>query len=251
MPSRRPRAVPPAFLAELAALGAPARLCARLDGILKKGHPGAQDRIYHCLAHSYEVAELTARQLHSWPKVPAGRKVLLILAAALHDLDPDRAPGTLARVSGTLEQFTKNASLRALIAELGARFDFTAEQTAALVMATDYSAHPGERAKKFRAFRRAHREAFGTDPWVEEWGRRLAYWDQIATYLRNTPAQARRRIAGLGRELRAERVRPESGLKGLSLTFLGGLRRDPLFAYLTRADRARFDAVVRALQSAS
>ena len=242
------RAAAPAFLAELIALGAPSRLCARLNAILRKGHPGDQDRIYHSLAHSYEVAELTARELHSWPKVPAGRKVLLILAAALHDLDPERAPGTLARVSGTLEQFSKNAALRGLIADFGARFGFTGEQAAALVMATDYSAHPGERAKKFRAFRRAHREAFGADPWIEEWGRRLAYWDQIATYLRNTPAQARRRIAGLGRELRAERVRPGAGLKELSLKFLAGLRRDPLFSYLTAADRRRFDAVVRALK---
>jgi hypothetical protein len=251
MSSGRLHPARPSFLVELAALGAPARLCARLDDLLEKGHPGDQDRIYHCLAHSHEVAGLTARQLHSWPKVPAGRKILLTLAAALHDLDPERAPGTRARVAGTLEQFSKNAALRGLIADLGALYGFTAEQAAALVMATDFSAHPAESEKKFQAFRRAHREAFGADPWIEEWGKRLAYWDKIATYLHNTPAQARRRIAGLARELRAERLCPKSGLKRPSVEFLDGLRRDPLFSYLTAADHARFDAVARGLQAAA
>jgi hypothetical protein len=251
MPSRRSRAVPSsAFLAELAALGAPAALCARLDEILIAGHPGRQDRIYHSLEHSYEVASLTARQLHSWPNVPDGRKVLLILTAALHDLDPKRKPGTPARVSGTLALLAKKGPLNRLVADLGDRFGFTLEQTAALVMATDYSAHPVEAKKKFLAFRRAHREAFGADPWIEEWGKRLAYWDKIATYLQTTPSQARRRIAGLGREFRAERRRLDGDLTELSVQFLSGLRRDALFSYLTKAERARFDAIMRELKTA-
>lgn len=251
MSPRPPSAPCPDFLEELRALGAPASLRARLKKILREGHPGDQERIYHCLAHTCEVAGLTARQLRSWPKVPAERKVLLIVAAALHDYDPERTPGTPARVSGTLDQLETSPELRALIAGFGARFGFNAEQVAALVMATDYGVRPAERHRKFLAFRRAHREAFGRDPWIEEWGRRLAYWDQIATYLHNTPAQARRRIAGLGRELRAERRKLDAGLTELSVKFLNGLRRDPLFAYLTRAERARLDALIRHLKAAA
>src|SRR5271170_699386 len=82
--------------AELRKLGVSTHLCARLTAFLKTRHPGDQERIYHGLAHTNEVALLTAKMLHRWPKVPSDRKVLLVLSAALHDLDPDREPGTPA-----------------------------------------------------------------------------------------------------------------------------------------------------------
>lgn len=238
------------FLAELAKLGVPARLCARLKAFLKARHPGDQARIYHGLAHTYEVSGLTARMLHSWPRVPAERKVFVILSAAMHDLDPQRPAGTPARVEATLAYLHADPAARALIAEFCDRFHFTPGQVAAMVMATDYSDRPAEKAAKLRAFRRAHRYAFGNDPWIDEWGRRLAYWDQIATYVENTPQQSRRRVAGLARELRrvrAFRGRPESGMQGLSRRFLAVLKRDDLFSYLTARDRARFETLLKSL----
>lgn len=237
------------FSAELRRHGVPERLCARLRGFLKARHPGDQEKIYHSLAHTQEVADLTARMLRSWPRVPSERKVLLILAAALHDVDPHREPGTPARVDATLQYLQADADARALIAEFCDRFHFTPGQVAALIMATDYSSKPKEMQAKRKAFRRAHRYAFGDDPWIEEWGRRLAYWDQIATYLQNTPEVSRRRVAGLGRELRRARAlkyRPE-GLKGLSRDFLARLRKDVLFTYLAKRDRERFDRLVKGL----
>lgn len=225
----------------------------RLKNFLKSRHPGKQDRIYHSLAHTYEVAGLTSAMLHAWPKVPAGRKVLLILAAAMHDVDPERRPGTPARVEATLAHLESDPEARRLLADFGARFDFTGEQVCALVMATDFSARPAEMKSKLQAFQEAHRNAFGDDPWIPLWGHRLAFWDQIATYLHTTPMEARKRIAGLGREMRRAHVlagRPKAGLKGLSRDFLGRLRRDPLFSYLGAQDQARFDALLRGLEPA-
>lgn len=237
------------MLAELRALGAPATLCTRLQRFLRARHPGQQDRIYHSLAHTYEVAGLTGQMLHKWPQVPAGRKVLLILAAAMHDVDPERKPGTPARVEATLEHLEKDVEARQLLGDFAKRFGFTPDQVGTLVMATDYSARPKERRQKLQAFLKAHADAFGDDPWIPEWGRRLAYWDQIATYLHTTPQEARRRVAGLGRELRRARAlagRPKLGLRGLSYEFLSGLRRDELFTYLSKADQARFERLLQA-----
>ena len=105
------------FLGELRLLGIPARLCARLKAFLKARHPGNQERIYHGLAHTWEVSGLTARMLRSWPGVPADRKVLLILAAAMHDLDPQRPPGTPARVRATLAYLHEDPAAAGLVAE--------------------------------------------------------------------------------------------------------------------------------------
>lgn len=236
------------FLKELEALGAPRALTTRLRLFLVERHPGNQERIYHGLAHSCEVAGLTARLLRSWPRVPRGRKALLILAAALHDVDPRRKPGTPARVEATLEHLETDPEARALLEDFGARFDFTPAQVGALILATDYSPYPEEMKAKRAQFVRASRGVFGDDPWVPEWGRRLAYWDQISTYLDSTE-KARRRVAGLARELRAAARKPLD-MSEISERFLSGLRRDPLFEYLPLEDRRRFDAALESFARA-
>lgn len=236
------------FLKELHELGTPPALAARLRRFLHARHPGVQDRLYHGYAHSCEVAALTARMLVSWPRVPAPRKVLLILAAALHDVDPKRRPTTPPRVDGTLRHLESDPQARRLLKDFHSRFGFTPAQTAALIMATDYSPRPADMRRKRAAFARARRAAFGGDPWIEQWGHRLAYWDQIATYLR-PPAESRKRVAGLARELRRENpdFHPEDGMRELSRRFLAGLRRDHLFHYLRAEDRRRFEAATAEL----
>lgn len=248
MSAKSAKALDDAFLAALGALGAPASLRASLKSFLRVRHPGDQDRIYHGLAHTYEVASLTARLLDSWPRVPAGRKVLLILAAALHDVDPERAPNTLARVDATIDHLETDRAAVKLLREFSSRFDFTPNQVLALILATDYASSPVEMRRKLKAFERAHREAFGDDPFIPEWGRRLAYWDQIATYL-GPIATSRKRVAGLAREFRATHARVAGGMRVQSLKFLRRLRADPLFEYLPRADRARFDALLADLSA--
>ncbi len=234
-----------AFLKELRAHGVSAGLCGRLAAFLRARHPGNQELVYHGLAHSYEVASLTARLLHSWPRVPPERKILLILAAALHDVDPERAPITLARVDATLVHLEKDRTARRLLKDFSSRFGFTPNQVLALVMATDYAPTAAEMKKKLKAFERAHTEAFGDDPWIADWGRRLAYWDQISTYL-VTRELAIKRVAGLARELRHAHVGrlPAGGMRAVSHRFLSRLRKDPLFGYLPAADRRRFDSVL-------
>ena len=237
-----------AFRKELRALGTPAGLVERLVAFLKTRHPGNQERIYHSFAHTIEVAALTTRMLHRWPKVPAERKVLIALSAALHDLDPERYPGTPARVSATLEYLQGHGEAHSLVSDFCDRFHFTPGQVGALIMATDYSADKNELVQLQEAFKRAHKYAFGDDPWIDEWGRRLAYWDKIATYLENEPQESRRRVAGLGRELRragAWRRRPKAGLTGVSRDFLLALKKHELYTYLPKADRARFEKVLK------
>ncbi len=235
------------FTQELRKLGTPAPLCARFKAFLKTRHPGNQERIYHGLAHTLEVAGMTAHMLHRWPKVPSERKVLLILAAALHDLDPDREPGTPARVEATLSYMRSDDEARDILAAFCDRFHFTPGQISALIMATDFSEHAGQMASKLKAFEKAHRYHFPDDPWVSEWGRRLAYWDQIGTYLHVSPEEARKRVAGLGREMRSAgiwRSLPESGLRGKSQRFMKRLRRDKLFNYLDKSDQKHFDRML-------
>lgn len=230
------------FLKAMEDLGAPRALLARLRTFLAERHPGDQEKIYHGLAHTCEVAALTARLLGSWPRVPRGRKALLILAAALHDVDPTRAAGTPARVDATLAHLENDPEARALLWEFGELFDFTPAQVCALILATDYSPFPEEMQAKRAQFVRASQGVFGDDPWIPEWGRRLAYWDQISTYLDSTE-KARRRVAGLARELRTASRKPLA-MSEISRKFLTGLRHDPLFDYLPADDRRRFDAAL-------
>lgn len=236
------------FMKELESLGVPRGLTTRLRLFLAGRHPGEQERIYHSLAHSCEVAGLTARLLRSWPRVPRGRKVLLIVAAALHDVDPQRRPGTPARVQATISHLEGDPQARALLWDFGELFDFTPAQVCALILATDYSPFPEEMKAKRAQFVKASQGVFGDDPWIPEWGRRLAYWDQIATYLDSTD-KARRRVAGLARELRADKRKP-LGMSEISSRFLAGLRRDPLFEYLPLEDRRRFDAALASFAKA-
>ena len=235
---------------ELRALGVPATLCSRLIRFLKERHPGEQEKIYHSFAHTVEVADLTARMLRRWPKVPADRKILIALAAALHDLDPERYPGTPARVHATIEYLQNNEEAHDVVSAFCDRFHFTPSQVAALIMATDYSADKQELKRMQEAFKRAHKYAFGDDPWIDLWGRRLAYWDKIATYLENAPEESRRRVAGLGREMRRAgvwrgRKRPKQGLKGVSRAFLSELTKHELYGYLPAKDRKRFEKVLK------
>lgn len=236
------------FMKELEGLGTPRALTTRLRLFLARRHPGPQERIYHGLAHTCEVAGLTARLLRSWPRVPRGRKVLLILAAAMHDVDPERRPGTPARVEATLAHLENDPEARGLLWEFGELFDFTPAQVCALILATDYSPFPEEMRAKRAHFVKASQGVFGDDPWIPEWGRRLAYWDQISTYL-DSSEKARRRVAGLARELRADKRKP-LGMSEISSRFLAGLRRDPLFEYLPLEDRRRFDAALASFAKA-
>jgi hypothetical protein len=256
VPVRRSSAVAPEaeLWDALRALGVPGGLAARLRRFLAARHPGDQERIYHGLAHTYEVAALTARVVRPRADIPGGRKVLLILAAALHDVDPAREPNTPPRVAGTLAHLETDPEARALLEDFGASFRFDAAQVKALIRATDYSADAGDLRVKNAAFAAAAAEAFPQEAGAVEWGRMLGYLDRIASYL-DSDDQARRRVTGLARELRGGTDRgagpTNEEMLSRSAGFLSALGADPLFALLPPGDRARFSIVAARFQTHS
>lgn len=240
------------FLSTLAKLGVPEGLSARLHDFLASRHPGDQNAIYHGLGHSREVANLAAR-LVSGQDLPAEKKILLILAAALHDVDPDRAENTPARVSATLAHLDGNDEARALLLDFGGAYGFTAAQVKALIMATDFDLDPAKMKEKQDAFALAAAAAFPAEPsWALTWGKRLAFADQTSSYV-GSLAEARKRVEGLALEIRTQLQAIGKGpgpsdeiiLAG-TYNFLSNLRKDSaLFALLPPEQRENFEAVRR------
>jgi hypothetical protein len=233
----------PYFTEALASLGVPGSLTARLEAFLATRHPGEQSRIYHSLGHSREVADLTAR-IVAGRDLPAEKKILMILAASLHDVDPDRTENTPARVPATLAHLDSNDEARGLLGDFANRYGFTAAQVKALILATDFAPDPVQMKEKQAAFEQAAKEAFPSEPdWALAWGRNLAFADQSATYV-GTLADARRRVAGLAVEIRGKGAGPsdEAILAG-TYKFLTVLKQNPLFALLPDEQRLNFDAV--------
>jgi hypothetical protein len=238
-----PPAGPPFFLQSLAKLGVPSSLTGRLQAFLATRHPGDQDKIYHGLGHSNEVADLTARIVAN-QELPAEKKILLILSAALHDVDPDRAANTPARVSATMIHLDTDDEARALLVDYGSRYGFTAAQVKALIMATDFSMDPAAMAKIQTDFAAAAKEAFPAEPdWAQTWGKNLAFADQSATYVGSLDA-ARKRVEGLAVEIRGKNAGPSNEiiLAG-TFKFLSVLKQNPLFSLLPDEQRRNFDGV--------
>lgn len=253
-PAAPPAGPPVYFLIEMGKLGVPQSLLARLYDFLGTRHPGDQNSIYHGLGHTREVANLTARIL-SGRDLPAEKKILLILAAALHDVDPDRGENTPARVAATLEHLDRDDAARALLVDFGA-FGFTAAQVKALIMATDFDMDPAKLQAKQDAFAKAAAEAFpGEADWAVTWGKNLAFADQSSTYV-GSLAEARKRVEGLAVEIRAQLQAIGKGpgptdemmLAG-SFKFLSVLKQNPLFALLPPEQSKNFDAVLAYFQA--
>jgi cell division septation protein DedD len=240
------RSIP--FVVALARLGVPEELTSRLVAFLAARHPGNQDRIYHGQGHSYEVAGFAARVVES-ADMPPARKILLIFAASLHDVDPERVPDTPARVSATLEHLDADPEARALVADFGSRYGFTAAQVKALIMATDFSMDRAEMKARQEAFKSAAVAAFPGEDFGLVWGRRLAFVDQSSTYLGDLSG-ARRRVEGLAHEIRTQLDAARKGPGPTDAQILAGtgqflliLRQDSNFAVLPADLQNKFDAV--------
>ncbi len=246
---------PPHFVIALTKLGVPSPLISRLTAFLATRHPGDQDKIYHGLGHSHEVADLTARLVED-QELPAEKKILLILSAALHDVDPARTANTPARVFATISHLDSDDEARGLLLDFGARYGFTAAQVKAMIMATDFALDPVQMKEKQDAFAVAAKEAFPSEPdWALTWGKRLAFADQSSTYV-GSLEQALKRVEGLAVEIRAQLAAIGKGpgpsdeiiLAGTA-KFLGALKKDPLFALLPDEQRKNFDGVLAYFQT--
>lgn len=232
------------FVQTLSRGGIPAATLGRLSELLREGHPGDQARVYHGLTHSVRVANVTAALLDgpaTRGMAPEARNTLLV-AAALHDYDPARAPGTPARVSATLEILDKDPKAAALMKEL-AGYGVDAARVKALIKYTDFHPDQAQRTKIREDADALAAAAFsGEDDlaWAKLWGPRLAFVDQSAMYV-DSPAFARQAVIGLANELKA----PADKVLAGTHNFLKPLIESPDFALLPPALQANFRAVHR------
>jgi len=155
-------------LAALERLGVPDGLAGRLQVFLLSRQPDGRS-----LGRSEAIADISARAIDG-ADVPDARKVLLILTAALMNVDPDRAPGAPPRAAATADYLAADRDAAALIADFGARYGFTAAQVRALVLATDFDADPAALKAKREAAAKALQEAFPGEDFGARWGESLA-----------------------------------------------------------------------------
>lgn len=246
----------PYFLEALKKLGAGEELVGRLYDYQTKRHPGEQNKIYHGLTHSQDVPSLMSAVFDRLPMalVSRNRRALLLVAAALHDIDPARVPGTPARVAATLEYLSQDPESRALLAEFGEVFAFTPGQVQALIKATDFHMDPAVLAKiqeDFQAMARAEFPEEADRGWAVEWGRRLAFVDKAVSYV-GTVETAAAQVRNLAGEIRAG-IAAATGktaehptadeMSAGTPAFLKTLRESPEFSYLPPEFQSRFESV--------
>ncbi|TBR21165.1 hypothetical protein EPO15_10945, partial [bacterium] len=233
-----------AFLQALSRGGIPTATLGKLAELLKTGHPGDQTRVYHGLSHSVRVANVALAVLDG----PAGRGMspearnTLLVAAALHDYDPARTPGSPARVSATLDVLQNDPKAAPLMRELAAA-GVDLAQVKALIKYTDFSPDPAARAQIRVDADALAAAAFKTPEalaWAKLWGPRLSFVDQSAMYV-DSPAFARQAVIGLANELNA----PADKVLAGTHNFLKPLIESPDFALLPPALQANFRAVHR------
>lgn len=236
----------PPYMGALIGAGAPKSLVEKLDAFLAARHPGDQSQVYHGLQHSRDVAGVAARMASESGLSPA-RTALVVLAASLHDLDPNRAPGAPPTVKATVAYLEQDGEARLLLAQFGNRFGFSARQVAALIKATDFNPNP-EALKAIQAeFERSAGEAFAGDvAWALDWGKRLALADKTAAYLGDN-RQSLAFVRGLagefraGAEARGEKGPPDVAIVANTHNFMTPLRDSPEFALLPADLQARYD----------
>jgi hypothetical protein len=195
---------------KLSDFGVASELRDYLLAFVSANHPGDQDRLYHNLNHTLEVANLFLGIIFQFGL--ANRwKVLGFLTCLLHDLDPYRTPNTPPSVERTIEFIEFNEEIQIIIKFFCENFEFTFDQIKTLILATDYSDNPEERQiKKDRFIKECEiyfqGEFFPTknDQFTNlgyVLGEILAYSDKLATYIQSIDVVLQR-IKGLAFELR-------------------------------------------------
>jgi hypothetical protein len=202
-------ALPGSVIAGEGGLPAPAKKLERIIRDLHPDHPAGLP-IYHDFSHSRLAGRLTyslARKLNATEP----EAIFLSQVALLHDIDPERRPGTPARVSATIKALYSdffgvkplkpgfNGSV--LSSELGwdrAKLDLAC----ALIKRTTYPFDHGQ-ARQYGAWlRRLPKES---QAFALRWGATLSeYGDKSSLYL-STFARAHRAVEGLVNELNTAR----------------------------------------------
>ena len=243
---------PPYFVQSLTKLGVPTELATRLHNYQLSRHPGDQDKVYHGLSHSQDVPTLMAKMLEGQKDMSDDKKVLLLVAAALHDIDPERAADTPARVKATLAYLDKDAESRALLGQFQARFGFTPDQVKSLITATDFHMDP-DMMQVLKDFFKTSTKAFPAEDkdWAQNWGFVLAFADKSASYVGSVEG-AERQWRNMAYEIRkgietatgkpAQNPTDDS-IRQDSHLFLQSLKSAPSFALLPADLQANLNAV--------
>lgn len=246
----------PYFVGSLTSLGVPKSLAAELADYQASRHPGDQSKVYHGLGHSQDVPGVISQIIENQPAdaMTQREKIMLILAAALHDIDPLRGQETPARVSATLTYLESDPASQKLLAEFERRYGITTPEVEALIKATDFNADAAMQKKIQEDFAERVKQAFPADQqeWAMTWGRRLAFADKSATYIGSVEA-ADRQVVNLANEVR-HAVEAATGKPTLvpadatmltgSKAFLSILRSNPDYAILPAPLQKNFEKVL-------
>lgn len=196
---------------DMSDLGFEPELSKFLLDFIGSNHPGEQEKIYHNLDHTLEVANLFLGIISQFG-LENKWKILGFLAGLLHDLDPDRTPNTPPSVERTIEFLNSNDEIKSIIDCLCDTFRFTVGQLKTLILATDYDSNPEKRVNKWNIFVSECEIHFQGQffPTKDEQlinlglflGEILAYSDKLATYIHQPINIVVTRVEGLAFELR-------------------------------------------------
>ncbi len=265
------------FLRVLVRLGVPAelvnQLAAYLDDPLR--HPGDQGRVYHGRAHTYDVPNLMAILLDAIPADQADdqERISALLAAAFHDIDPNRPALTPPSVSETLKYMRTDQETLELLGKfaqhLGLPLETLSAKLSTRAKKTDYDPDPQARAKieeDFSSMVLAETQDLKAQERIRRISEVLAFADKTATYLfldataeeiadyvRNgtVPEKVRLAVLNLAEEFRngikAGRMDPRTIIPSVEGTygFLSQfLAKSPHYALLPQGLRLRFDGTL-------
>lgn len=198
------------FKINLSCMGVESKMMDYLLAFISFNHPGEQERIYHNLNHTLEVANLFLAIISQFG-LENKWKVLGFLAGLLHDLDPERVPNTPPSVERTIQFLDGNNEIKAIIDWFCENFGFTVGQLKTLILATDYDSNPEKRVDKWNIFVSEceihfQGEFFSTKDYQSTnlglfLGKILAYSDKLATYIQPINIVVNR-VKGLALELR-------------------------------------------------
>lgn len=255
------------FLNVLRRLGVPEDLVEALRAYLDAParHPGDQAKVYHGRGHSYDVPNFLVILLNEIPltEIDARERVVAVLSAAFHDIDPLRPEGTPPQVSGTLSYIASDPETVALLKRfadhLGIPLERLTARMSTRIKKTDFHPDAKVRARIEEDFN-AMVLAESTDPKVREQIRRLsellAFADKMAHYLKLDPGLIRQTVLNLADEFRmgisAGRLDPKTPIPTIEATYgflTDYLVKSPYYALLPQGLKNRFEITLEFFRS--
>lgn len=176
-------------------------LSAKLIKLLIKNDKNITGPAYHGLVHSIRITNLVSSALAAKNKsISDQQKLLLIISAMFHDVDPLRNEGTPARVWATLEWMDSDQNAQEVFGELKKETGISTDQIKALIKFTDFDP-PKEAEIRAQAEQMAALSFSDGGIFAKEYGPILQFLDKVAMYV-GSAAFARQAVVGLANEIR-------------------------------------------------